>query len=35
MTNMDGWENKKKQQLKIVTETGKIVCILVLFIPFV
>ena len=24
MANMDGWENEKKQQLKIVTETGKI-----------
>jgi len=35
MANMDGWENEKKQQLKIVTETGKIVCILVLFIPLV
>jgi hypothetical protein len=23
MTNMDGWENEKKQQLKIVTVTGK------------
>ncbi len=22
MANMDGWENEKKQQLKIVTETG-------------
>ncbi len=24
MANMDGWENEKKQQLKIVTETGDI-----------
>ncbi len=22
MANMDGWENEKKQQLKIVSETG-------------
>jgi hypothetical protein len=22
MANMDGWENEKKQQLKILTETG-------------
>ena len=35
MANMDGWENEKKQQLKIVTETGKIACLLVLFVPFV
>jgi hypothetical protein len=25
MANMDGWENEKKQQLKIVTVTGKII----------
>jgi len=24
MANMDGWENEKKQQLKIVTKTDKI-----------
>ena len=27
MANMDGWENEKKQQLKIVTETGKPGCL--------
>ena len=27
MANMDGWENEKKQHLKIVTETGKTSCI--------